>query len=235
MKLDILAVAVHPDDVELGCAGVLMMEKLQGKRVGVIDLTRGELGTRGTAETRAKEAADAAAIMQLDVRENIGMADGFFKNDEAHQRLLIRYIRKYQPEIVLANALDSSCICFLDSNNFLAISMAFGLLGPLLFMVIVTFIGLLMDTCFLRGGLIYFNANPFGLKLSPPWMIALWLNFSIILYVFFKKYFSKFWLCFIVCCCGFPAAYLSGVKLGAARLMHANFSILFITQRSEIY
>ncbi|MBP9726538.1 MAG: DUF2878 domain-containing protein [Gammaproteobacteria bacterium] len=99
----------------------------------------------------------------------------------------------------------------------------------LLFMVIVTFIGLLMDTCFLRGGLIYFNANPFGLKLSPPWMIALWLNFSIILYVFFKKYFSKFWLCFIVCCCGFPAAYLSGVKLGAARLMHANFSILFIT------
>lgn len=106
MKLEILAIAVHPDDVELGCAGVLMMEQLQGKKVGVIDLTRGELGTRGTVETRAQEAADAGAIMQLDVRENIGMADGFFKNDEAHQRLLIRYIRKYQPEIVLANALD---------------------------------------------------------------------------------------------------------------------------------
>ncbi|MGN6491701.1 MAG: bacillithiol biosynthesis deacetylase BshB1 [Agriterribacter sp.] len=106
MKIDILAIAVHPDDVELGCAGTLMMEKNRGKKVGVIDLTRGELGTRGSVETRAKEAADAARIMQLDVRENIGMADGFFKNDEAHQRLLIRYIRMYQPEIVLANALD---------------------------------------------------------------------------------------------------------------------------------
>lgn len=106
MKIDILAIAVHPDDVELGCAGTLMMEKNKGKRVGVIDLTRGELGTRGSVETRAKEAANAAEIMQLDVRENIGMADGFFKNDEAHQRLLIRYIRMYQPEIVLANALD---------------------------------------------------------------------------------------------------------------------------------
>ncbi|MGN6437726.1 MAG: bacillithiol biosynthesis deacetylase BshB1 [Agriterribacter sp.] len=106
MKIDILAIAVHPDDVELGCAGTLMMEKNRGKKVGVIDLTKGELGTRGSVETRAKEAADAAQIMQLDVRENIGMADGFFKNDEAHQRLLIRYIRMYQPEIVLANALD---------------------------------------------------------------------------------------------------------------------------------
>lgn len=106
MKLDILAIAVHPDDVELGCAGVLMMEQLQGKKVGVVDLTRGELGTRGSVETRAKEAAAAAAIMKLDVRENVGMADGFFRNDEAHQRLLIQYIRKYKPEIILANALD---------------------------------------------------------------------------------------------------------------------------------
>ncbi|MBX2921391.1 MAG: bacillithiol biosynthesis deacetylase BshB1 [Chitinophagaceae bacterium] len=106
MKLNILAIAVHPDDVELGCAGTLMMEKMNGKKIGVIDLTRGELGTRGSMETRAKEAADAAKIMQLDVRENIGMADGFFKNDETHQRLLIRYIRTYQPEIVLSNALD---------------------------------------------------------------------------------------------------------------------------------
>ncbi len=106
MKLDILAIAVHPDDVELGCAGTLMMEKLRNKKVGVIDLTQGELGTRGSVETRAIEAATASEIMQLDVRENLGMADGFFRNDETHQRLLIRYIRKYQPEIVLSNALD---------------------------------------------------------------------------------------------------------------------------------
>ncbi|MBS1947188.1 MAG: bacillithiol biosynthesis deacetylase BshB1 [Bacteroidetes bacterium] len=106
MKLDILAIAVHPDDVELGCAGILMVEKINGKKTGVIDLTRGELGTRGTPELRAKESAKAAAIMQLDARENLGMADGFFKNDEEHQRLLIRAIRKYQPEIVLANNLD---------------------------------------------------------------------------------------------------------------------------------
>lgn len=105
MKLDILAVAVHPDDVELCCSGTLMMEKAEGKKVGVVDLTRGELGTRGTPELREAEAAKAAIIMQLDVRENLGMADGFFKNDETHQRLLIRAIRKYRPEIVLASAL----------------------------------------------------------------------------------------------------------------------------------
>ncbi len=105
MKLDVLAIAVHPDDVELGCSGTLMMEKLHGKKTGVIDLTRGELGTRGTAELRAEEAARAAAIMGLDIRENLGMADGFFLNDESHQRHLIRAIRKYRPEIVLANAL----------------------------------------------------------------------------------------------------------------------------------
>ncbi|MES1225295.1 MAG: bacillithiol biosynthesis deacetylase BshB1 [Bacteroidota bacterium] len=106
MKLDILAIAVHPDDVELGCSGTLMMEKLNGKKIGVIDLTRGELGTRGTPELRAEESARAATIMQLDIRENLQMADGFFRNDEEHQRLLIRSIRKFQPEIVLANNLD---------------------------------------------------------------------------------------------------------------------------------
>jgi bacillithiol biosynthesis deacetylase BshB1 len=106
MKLDILAIASHPDDIELGCSGVLMMEKLHGKKVGVIDLTRGELGTRGTPELRAQEAAKAAAILELDIRENLGMTDGFFKNDEVHQRLLIRAIRKYRPEIVLASSLD---------------------------------------------------------------------------------------------------------------------------------
>ena len=106
MKLDLLAIAVHPDDVELGCAGVLMMEKLNGKKTGVVDLTYGELGTRGSVEIRKEEAAKAAKIMQLDIRENLGMAEGFFKNDEAHQRRLIQAIRKYRPEIVLANALD---------------------------------------------------------------------------------------------------------------------------------
>jgi len=106
MKIDILAIAVHPDDIELGCSGTLMMEKLKGRSVGIIDLTQGELGTRGSVEMRKEEAAKAAAIMQLDVRENLEMADGFFKNDETHQRKLIRAIRKYRPEIVLANALD---------------------------------------------------------------------------------------------------------------------------------
>ena len=106
MKLDILAIAVHPDDVELGCAGTLLMEKKHGKKTGVVDLTRGELGTRGTPEIRAEEAARAAQILQLDVRENLGMADGFFRNDEQHQRLLIRAIRQYRPEIILANSLE---------------------------------------------------------------------------------------------------------------------------------
>jgi len=106
MKLDILAIAVHPDDMELGCSGTLLMEKMHGKKTGVVDLTRGELGSRGTPELRAEEAARAAAILQLDARENLGMADGFFRNDEAHQRLLIRAIRKYRPEIVLANSLE---------------------------------------------------------------------------------------------------------------------------------
>src|ERR1700742_1480572 len=106
VKLDILAIAVHPDDMELGCSGTLLMEKRSGKKTGVVDLTRGELGSRGTPELRAEEAARAASILQLDVRENLGMADGFFRNDEAHQRLLIRAIRKYRPDIVLANALE---------------------------------------------------------------------------------------------------------------------------------
>jgi bacillithiol biosynthesis deacetylase BshB1 len=104
MKLDILAFGVHPDDVELGCAGTLMAAIDQGKKVGIVDLTRGELGTRGTPTTRTQEAAAAAKIMGVDVRENLDMADGFFANDEAHQRKIISIIRKYQPDIILANA-----------------------------------------------------------------------------------------------------------------------------------
>jgi N-acetylglucosamine malate deacetylase 1 len=104
-KIQVLAVAVHPDDAELCCSGTLMMEKMMGKTTGVVDLTRGELGTRGTPELRMEEAAAAGRIMDLDVRENLGMEDGFFLNHEENQRKLIRAIRQYQPEIVLAAAL----------------------------------------------------------------------------------------------------------------------------------
>ena len=106
MKLDVLAIGVHPDDVELGCSGTLLNEIKLGKKAGIIDLTQGELGTRGTAQTRYEEAARAAELLGVAVRENLKMRDGFFKNDEEHQRLLITAIRKYRPEIVLANILD---------------------------------------------------------------------------------------------------------------------------------
>ena len=106
MKLDILAIGVHPDDVELGCSGTLLNEIKLGKKAGILDLTQGELGTRGTAQTRYDEAAQAAKILGVHARENLKMRDGFFKNDEEHQLLLIAAIRKYQPEIVLANILD---------------------------------------------------------------------------------------------------------------------------------
>ncbi|MCU0335375.1 MAG: bacillithiol biosynthesis deacetylase BshB1 [Chitinophagaceae bacterium] len=104
MKLDILAIAAHPDDVELSCAGTLMMEKARGKRVGIADLTRGELGTRGTPETRAQEAADALAVMGLDVRVNLELPDGFFENTRSYQLEVIKAIRRFQPAIVLTNA-----------------------------------------------------------------------------------------------------------------------------------
>ncbi|MEI8110904.1 MAG: bacillithiol biosynthesis deacetylase BshB1 [Chitinophagia bacterium] len=104
MKLDILAFGVHPDDVELGCSGTLLMAIAEGKRVGIVDLTRGELGTRGSAEIRLQEAAKSAEIMQVAVRENLSMADGFFANDEAHQRKVITAIRRFRPEVILANA-----------------------------------------------------------------------------------------------------------------------------------
>lgn len=106
MKLDVLAIGVHPDDVELGCSGTLINELKRGKKTGILDLTQGELGTRGTIETRYAEAAAAAEVMGVQVRENLRMRDGFFKNDEAHQLQLIKYIRKYQPDVILANALD---------------------------------------------------------------------------------------------------------------------------------
>lgn len=104
MKLDILAIGVHPDDVELSCAGVLLVEKNNGKKTGIIDLTQGELGTRGTIETRYTEAANAAKILKVDVRDNLKMADGFFENNEPNQRKIIAALRLYQPEVVLCNA-----------------------------------------------------------------------------------------------------------------------------------
>lgn len=106
MKLDILVFGSHPDDVELSCGATLAKEISLGKKVGIVDLTRGELGTRGTADIRDAEAADAAKILGVTVRENLRFRDGFFTNDEAHQLEVIKMIRKYQPEIVIANAVD---------------------------------------------------------------------------------------------------------------------------------
>lgn len=106
MKLDILAFGAHPDDVELGCGGTIAKEIALGKKVGIIDLTRGELGTRGSAAIRDKEAADAAKILGVSIRENLNMRDGFFINDEAHQLQIIKMVRKYQPDVVLCNAID---------------------------------------------------------------------------------------------------------------------------------
>lgn len=106
MKLDILAFGAHPDDVELGCGGTIAKEVSLGKKVGIVDLTRGELGTRGSAELRDQEAMAAAQILGVAVRENLQMRDGFFVNDEAHQLLVIQMIRKYRPEIVICNAID---------------------------------------------------------------------------------------------------------------------------------
>lgn len=106
MKLDILAIGAHPDDVELGCGATIAKEVLRGKKVGIIDLTRGELGTRGTAQTRDSESAEASKILGVAFRHNMDFADGFFINDKAHQLELIKMIRQYQPEIVLCNAID---------------------------------------------------------------------------------------------------------------------------------
>ncbi|NBG66281.1 bacillithiol biosynthesis deacetylase BshB1 [Acidiluteibacter ferrifornacis] len=104
MKLDILAIGVHPDDVELSATGTLLKSIAQGKKVGILDLTRGELGTRGSGELRLVEAANSAKIQGIEIRENLGMADGFFQNDKAHQIEIAKIIRKYQPDVVLSNA-----------------------------------------------------------------------------------------------------------------------------------
>ena len=104
MKLDILAIGVHPDDVELGCSGTILKHIAQGKKVGILDLTKGELGSRGSGELRLEEAKKSADILGVSVRENLGFSDGFFKNDKEHQLEIIKILRKYQPDIILANA-----------------------------------------------------------------------------------------------------------------------------------
>lgn len=105
MKLDILVIAAHPDDAELGCSGTIASQVAKGYKVGIVDLTQGEMGTRGTPETRVQEASEAAKILGLSARENLGFKDIYFKDDEFHQMELIKVIRKYQPDLVLANAI----------------------------------------------------------------------------------------------------------------------------------
>lgn len=106
MKSDILVIAVHPDDAELGCGGTIASHVAMGKKVGIVDLTAGELGTRGSVEIRARESAASSKVLGIKVRENLGFADGFFANDRKHQLEIIRIIRKYQPELVIANAVN---------------------------------------------------------------------------------------------------------------------------------
>ncbi|HBH24244.1 MAG TPA: bacillithiol biosynthesis deacetylase BshB1 [Cytophagales bacterium] len=105
-KLDILVIAAHPDDAELACAGTLALSAAQGKKTGIVDLTKGEMGTRGTPELRLKEANDSANILGLTVRENLGFEDVFFRNDKERQTEIARIIRKYQPEILITNAIS---------------------------------------------------------------------------------------------------------------------------------
>jgi bacillithiol biosynthesis deacetylase BshB1 len=104
MKLDILVLPVHPDDAELGCSGTILKEVALGRKVGIVDLTRGELGTRGSAEIRDKEATESAKILGLAVRDNLELPDGFFENNKPHQLKVIEAIRRFKPEIVLTNA-----------------------------------------------------------------------------------------------------------------------------------
>ena len=106
MKLDLLAFAAHPDDVELTCAGTLLKYIALGKKAGIIDLTQGELGTRGDAATRLKEARESASLLSVSVRQNLGFADGFFENNKEHRLEIVKIIRKFRPEIILANAVE---------------------------------------------------------------------------------------------------------------------------------
>ncbi|GGD10742.1 bacillithiol biosynthesis deacetylase BshB1 [Hyunsoonleella pacifica] len=144
MKLDMLAIGAHPDDVELGCGATVAKEVANGKNVGIIDLTRGELGTRGTADTRKVEAENAASVLGVAFRLNMGFADAFFINDKAHQLAIIRMIRKYQPEIVLCNAIDDRHIDHAKGSK------------------------LVSDSCFLSGLLKIETKDEHG-EVQQPW------------------------------------------------------------------
>ena len=117
MKLDILAFGAHPDDVELGCGGTIALSVSQGKNVGIIDLTQGELGTRGSAALRKEEAETAKAILKVSVRENLSFRDSFFINDEVHQLKVIQKIRAFQPDIVICNAVHDRHIDHAKGNK----------------------------------------------------------------------------------------------------------------------
>lgn len=106
MKLDVIAFGAHPDDVELSCSGTLLKLKEEGSKVGVVDLTMGELGTRGTVDTRKKESDSSSKILNIDVRENLDLGDGWFENNQENKLKVIQAIRKYQPTIIFANAID---------------------------------------------------------------------------------------------------------------------------------
>lgn len=106
MKVDILAIGAHPDDVELGCGGTIAKLIAQGKKIAIIDLTKGELGTRGTEVTRAQESQEASKILKIEARENLEIKDGFILNVEENQMKIVQMVRKYQPDIVFANAVD---------------------------------------------------------------------------------------------------------------------------------
>ncbi|WP_203258597.1 bacillithiol biosynthesis deacetylase BshB1 [Hyunsoonleella ulvae] len=144
MKLDILAIGAHPDDVELGCGATVAKEVANGKTVGIIDLTQGELGTRGTAETRKVEAVNAATILGVALRLNMGFADGFFVNDKSHQLAIITKLRKYQPDIVLCNAIDDRHIDHAKGSK------------------------LVSDACFLSGLVKIETKDEHG-KVQQPW------------------------------------------------------------------
>lgn len=144
MKLDILAIGAHPDDVELGCGATLAKEVANGKKVGVIDLTRGELGTRGTAETRDVEASNSAKILGVHARVNMKFADAFFVNDKAHQLEIIKMIRYYKPEMVICNAIDDRHIDHGKGSQ------------------------LVSDACFLSG-LIKIETSLGDNKIQEPW------------------------------------------------------------------
>ena len=145
MKLDILAIGAHPDDVELSCGATIAKEIANGKKVGIIDLTRGELGTRGTAETRDIEAENAKEILGASVRLNMEFADGFFVNNKEHQIELIKMIRKFKPEIVLCNAIDDRHIDHPKGSD------------------------LVSDACFLSGLLKIDTKNVDGSAWQDPW------------------------------------------------------------------